>query len=209
MQETKEIVPGGYYMFESLSSSRSCYFESSEEIRIFKVLLNRYLSDYLHIQKLYVSSEGYQILLRVKSKPVVIKNYQSEIERKGKEIKLIFIKEPWRIISERIRIFHSRYVKCVNKIRGRKGVLVQKRFTRYYFDSISEYMAYENEMETGKEIEGQKEKRYRVEKAWIDRVNWAIFRGVDFVGGLCYKAFPDFVVRKLIISTFSSHIPPP
>ena len=139
MKITHEFMPGGYYMFESLASGRSCYFESKEEAEIFKCLLKRYLIKYVQINKLYLSSEGFQILLRVRTKETIIKHYRDGRKKQGKECRKGFIKSPWRIISEQMRKFMSLYVRAVNKIRGREGVLVKQRYQRYYFESEVEY----------------------------------------------------------------------
>ncbi len=211
MKETYEIRPNSYYLFESLSSGRSCFFESEKELQIFKKLFNRYIGPYVKVHKFFTSSEGYQILLKVRGKEVLERIYTYSCERKGRIPKQLFIEEKWRIISEQMRIFHSVYVKCVNKIRDRKGVLVQHRYKRYYFDTITEYENYIDEMERGKEVAGQKNVKYRVSQRWIDLVRWGVIRRVEWGESAVNNDFDKYVVSKLIISTKKhqfSQIPP-
>ncbi len=209
MRHTKELSSGGYYLFESLASSRSSYFESEEEIRYFKVLIKRYLLDYIDVQKLYVSKEGYQLLVKLRTTKTIIKRYRCKMLKKGKNIRKEYEEEPWRIISEQVRIFHSVYAKYVNRNRGRKGVLVQMCYSRYYYVEISELESYKKRMDKGEEIVGQKNVRYRVKKQWSRGVNWVFFRGKEFVESLCFKTLQDHVVETLIKSTYTFHNPPP
>lgn len=202
------MYPDSYYLFESLSSARSCYFKTEEEIDLFKKLWKRYLSEYLETHKMYLSSEGYQILLKIKSKSILVKRYKKKFRRKRKEIKSRYVEEPWRIVSEQIRIFHSVYVKAVNKIRGREGVLVKRSYERYYFEGLEELESYRNKMENGCErIESQKNERYRVSERWVELVRWWLLRGGEWMAGAVDAGFTDHVVHKLIETTISNHSP--
>jgi hypothetical protein len=156
-----------------------------------------------------MSSEGYHVLMRIRSKEIVIRNYIEERIKRKKEINSLFLEEPWRIISEQVRILHSVYVKMVNRLRGRQGVLVQKRYRRYYFEGKDEYYSYEKRMKGKEMIEGQKSKRYRVSDRWKKGVDWVVVRGVLFVESLMDMAFQNHVVSKLVKSTFIAHSPPP
>ena len=201
--------PKGYYLLESLSSSKSCYFESEEEARIFRVLVKRYMSKFIEIHKLYISSEGYHLIVRIRSREVLIKHYVESRVKKKKEIQALYIKEPWRIVSEQVRVLHSVYARMVNGIRNRKGVLVQKRYTRYFFESEEEYLGYIEKMESGAEVVGQKEARHRVSRKVEEQVNWVVLRWVEFVGSVVDRVFQRYVVFDLLNFTLKSHSPPP
>ncbi len=203
-----ELQCGGYYKIESLASSRNCYFEKEEEIEKCISLFKRYLSSYIDVHKMYFSSSGYQVLLRVKGKKSIISTYLASCEKRGKKLCQRFIDEPWRILSEQFRIFHSVYAKWVNKLRDRSGGLVKSRFGRYYFESVSEFSTYYEEMEQGKEIISQQNKRYRVSRRWKMGVRWWLYRGIGNVGGSIIKAFPSYVVSNLVIFTKSLHPSP-
>lgn len=205
MKCTYELKPSCYYLFESLSSGRSCYFESEEEIIIFRKLFFRYMGSYIAVDSMYLGSEGYQILVKVREKSTIQSNYKKVREKRGRKIKEIFIKEPWRIISEQMRIFKSLYVKTVNRIRGRKGVLVQQRYSRYYFENKEEYEQYKKTMEAGKEIKSQEKDDYRVEKRWIKKVNWRVIRGKRWVESAMDRAFANLVVSNLVQLTLTLH----
>lgn len=203
MQSTIKVESGGYYLFESLSSGRSCYYESEEEISFFKMLFRRYMNNYVEVHKMYLSSEGYQILLRIRGNEVIINNYVKKRKKRGKTVKKEFLEEPWRIVSEEMRQMMSLYVKGVNRMRGRKGVLVQSRYKRYYFEDVKEWEEYVKAMEAGKEIEGQENERYRVSKRWIDVVRWGIIRGKEWVESAMDITFKNLVIPNLIESTKS------
>lgn len=196
-----------YYLFESKSSARSCYFESDLEIHIFKKLLRRYLSKYVEFHHLHISSEGYEILLRTRTKETVIQHYRLGREIKKKSIKEQFINEPWRIISEQMRIFLCLYAKTVNKKRGRQGVLVQKRFERRYFSGVEEVQEYVEELNRGKEVESQRKIKYRVEESWKKGISWWRFRGKKWGESVGCIDFQDHVLRKLVNRTFATHNP--
>lgn len=205
MIETTKLQSGGYYLFESLSSGLSCYFENEIEIQHFKIFLERYLGKYIRVHKLFFSSEGYQLLLKIRSRDCLIKRYLDDCERRGKMFNREFIEEPWRIISEQIRILHSTYVKKVNKLRCRKGVLVQQRYKRYYFSGEQELNEYMEEMQREKEIEAQSNVRYRVGKVWKEGVDWGRIRRKMFGEGSMAKRFQNHVVSKLVKWTVKAH----
>ena len=130
---------------------------------------------------MYLSSEGYQILLRVRGKAVLKRVYNDSCKKKGHEPNKLFLEEGWRIVSEQIRIFHSVYAKWVNGERDRTGGLVKERYSRYYFDSEESYNEYVSKMERGERILGQRNNRYRVSERWVELVNWGFIRSVGWV----------------------------
>jgi hypothetical protein len=142
MKNTHKLKPGNFYLFESLSASNSIFFDTEQEISIFKRLLKNNLKKFVDIHKIFVDVNGYQILVRVKQRRTLKKNYIKDCEGKNKQIKAILLKEPWRIISEKMRIFKSIFVRTINKLRGREGVLVKHSYKKYYFDSREEYDSY-------------------------------------------------------------------
>ena len=189
-------------MIESLSSGKSAYFSNGEEIKLFTQLFNRYLGRYVQIHKMYISCEGYQILIRIRSAAVLRRLYTLRMRSKKRVNRKEFMEEPWRIVSEQIRIFHSVYVKEVNKMRGRKGVLVQSRFGRYYFERKEEFKEYEARMEKRREeIRGQARGEYGVSRQVRAGVKWGIYRCKEWVERYMDKSFHNDVVSKLIKNT--------
>lgn len=209
MKNTLELQPGAYYLFESLSSGSSCYFETDQEIEYFKNLFDRYLGKYILSHKMYFSTEGYHILVRIRDRKTIRDHYKKTCLRRGKAIQNIFIKELWRVVSEQMRIFMSVFVKAVNRLRDRQGVLVQSRYKRYYFESREEFERYIQEMEGGKRIDSQRNERYRVEDSFVKGLNWLALRGRKTGDNRLFNGFTNYVVSKLINLTLSHHNPAP
>ncbi len=207
MKKIHKMFSGGYYMIESKATARSCYFENEEEIGKFKRLFERYLGKYFEIQKMYLSSEGYQILVRVGEESHLRSLYKKRIGKLGRQARDLFLKETWRIVSEQMRIFHSVYAKWVNVDRERSGGLVKERYSRYYFESELEFLRYDDEMEKGKEVRSQERARYRVSERWILGVRWEVIRGGEWVRSLMNRGFQNYVVQDLVNFTISSHNP--
>ncbi len=209
MKKVYRMESRGYYLIESLAVCRNCYFESKEEAERFKNLFVRYVGSYVEIDKMYLSSSGYHILLRIKSFAYLRNRYTKECNRRGKQVRGIFIEEPWRIISEQMRIFHSRYVKWINEKRDRSGGMVKERYSRYYFSSEEEYEIYKNKMGQKEQLKGQRNKRYELSERWLSLVNWEVLRGGEWVNSLMNRAFRKYVVEKLVKSTIILHNTPP
>lgn len=204
MRKVDKIKSNGFYLLESVASGRTCYFESEAEVKIFKSLFLRYMKDYVEIHHVNLSTEGYQILVKIREKRTLIKKYIQECESKGKTCKAIFLSEPWRIISEQVRKLLSIYARKANRIRGRKGVLVQKKYEKFIFDSIEELERYKSEKV---EIESQRRRKYRVGKKWKKLVDWVKVRARIWGGSFMNKGFHDLVLPKLINDTISYHSP--
>ena len=176
MKNTHELKTGGFYVFESLASANSVFFKSEKEIKIFKKLFKLYVSRYMDINKLYVDASGYQAVVRIKQRKTLLKNYRTECNEKKRDPKKEIVKNPWRIISEKMRIFKSIFVKAINKLRGREGVLVKHSFKKYYFESIEEYNLYVVEMESGKHISSQRNQEYSLSRSDSKILNWMKYR---------------------------------
>lgn len=209
MKETKIFHPRGFYLFESLASGNTSYFESEEEIRVFRIFLVRYLKKYVDIKRTFLSSEGYQVLIRIRGEAILRKLYKLRCNKKGIQPNKDFLKEVWRIVSDQVRIFHSVYAKWINRNRDRQGVLVQCRYKKYYFESKNSIDSYISQMEKGKEIKGQKNKRFRIAKKWKKAVDWLKIRSMEFIGEHMGREFQAHVVGKIIKNTLSLHSPPP
>jgi hypothetical protein len=106
-----------------------------------------------------------------------------------------------------MRVFKSVYVKAVNRIRGREGVLVKHNYRKYYFDSVAEYEAYIEQMEQGERIRSQRNRNYErgIGGKWVNKL--VDFRARKWSEVTFIKGFQDFVGRILINSTFLYHNP--
>jgi hypothetical protein len=207
MKKTHELKSGNYYLFESLSSAHSLYFESEEEIKLFKYLLVRYLNKYLEVHRIFIDKTGYQILVKIKDTRTIRSNYIKRCKKQNKRIRVDFIQRPWKIISEMMRVFKSVYVKAINRIRGREGVLVKHNFKKYYFESAAEYEGYIKKMEKGELIRSQRNKAYEVKGKKGKGIKWLVYRAKKWSERFVYEGFQDLVGHKLIKITLHHHSP--
>jgi hypothetical protein len=120
---------------------------------------------------------------------------------------LEFLENPWKVISEKMRIMKSVYVKLVNKKRGREGVLVKENYGKYYFETEAEYDDYIAKMEKGEEIKSQTREEYRVKRSGKLK-DWVKLRAVFGVVSVVGASFQDLVLPKLIKLTKSFHSQP-
>lgn len=208
MKNTHKLRTGGIYLFESLSTAQSIFFKNRKEIELFKKLIKRYLDNYVHIEKIYIDSMGYQIVVKLKQRRTILENYKNVCLKNNKSPKERELKEPWRIISESMRVFKSIYSKTVNKLRGRSGALVKHSYKKYYFDSGEEYKNYVHEMEGGKEIESQKEEEFKKKREDTEVENWVWFRAAEWAGSAVRYRLSKFVTRKWINLTKHLHSHP-
>ncbi len=207
MKRTHEIKPGNYYLFESLSSANSSFFESEEEIDIFKRLMNRYMSKYLEIHRMFIDRTGYQVLVRVRQRRTLRMNYKIRCEERDKEVKKSLLETPWKIVSEMMRIFKSLYVRAINRIRGREGVLVKQNYKKYYFENEEEYREYLERKEAGERIRSQKNEEYERGLVRNGGLDWVRGRVLEWGGVFDFKGFQGLVGLNLIKTTFTHHNP--
>ena len=194
MKETNSLIPGGIFLLKSHSCGNTCFFESQEEIKLFKRLLKINLKKYLRIHHVVLGIEGYQMLVKVKDSRTLISNYQKELSRSGKTIKPIYLEEPWRIISEKIRIMHSVYAKTINKLRERTGVLVKSKYRRYYFESVNEAIKY-IEDDTIEIQKSQLNSKYCANPDHSYILNWAFYKTKKWLSGLDLLHLNRFSLR--------------
>ncbi len=205
MKQINTYEPGCYYLFESKVCGRNCYFENKNEIHKFEKLWKRYLSSYTEVYRMYISSEGYQVLLRIRTKDTLKRNYSLRCMKSESKVRPEFLKSPWKIVSEQIRIFHSVFAKYINRLRDRQGALVQSKFKRYHFTTKEEFQSYRFKMNRGGEIKGQRNVKYRVGEVWKKGVDWVYFRGEEWGERFGFRRFPDHVIHKLILYTKKLH----
>lgn len=126
-------------MIESTASANSVYFETDALAKLFFRYCNYYLKDYLHVEEYVLNEHGWAMLIKVKSVQTIRKHYDViRANRCSNEsgTNLSEPKEIWRILSERVRLFISTYVRMSNKKLGREGSLVRRKYGRYQFDNL-------------------------------------------------------------------------
>lgn len=206
MIATKEIHSNGFYIFASQASANSNYIENLEEARQLLVYARYYLKSYIIIHDYVITRHGWQFAVTLN--PISLDNSQ-EVEV-----------DLWKIISERIRLFISTYVRRVNFSRNRRGVLVRNNYTKYYFETLGEATSHLNKMRNQRVKLYQKEKKYRgikfhyriekeIEKGSIFLCSKEMRSGKkevrEFLRDQLFWDFRDLVGLDLINSTRSSH----
>ncbi len=144
MHKTKEIYPGAFYIFESKAAANSNYIENLREAKQLLIYANHYLKSYLKIHDYIITRHGWQFAISIN------KDFPSHQNQ-----------EPWRVVSERIRLFLSTYVRYINHHRNRTGVLVQKNYIKYYFETWKEAKSHLDRMRTQQIRLYQRKRKYR------------------------------------------------
>ncbi len=206
MKRTKKVYQDGFYIFESRVAANSNYIESIQEAKLLMVYARYYLKNYLIIHDYVITRHGWQMAVKIDiTESTCFDEDPSQI---------------WRVISERIRLMLSSYVKRVNSLRGRTGVLVHSNYKRYYFESLEEANGHMDNMRNQRIRMYQRKKKYRGLKCHY-RVDKSVERGSIFLcskelregksgerrnGSQLIWAFQSFVGSNLIINTKRRHI---
>ena len=132
MKKIKQTQANGFYIFHGEVAANSNFIETVNEAKQFLIYANFFLKDYLTIYEYVITRHEWHIVVKLKSKKEI---FSREVIDEGSQVGP---QEIWRIVSERIRLFLSTYVKCINRMRGRTGTLVHSSYERYYFESLQE-----------------------------------------------------------------------
>lgn len=161
MDAIKNIVAGGIYVFQSSASANSTYFETDELIKVFFKYCNYYLNDYLTVYDYSVGQDGWIMVVKLKSRKTIRKSYREQLRMKNRDIESVGKMEIWRIISERMRLFISTYVRLSNKILGRTGSLVRRKYERYEFTNQDEAITFISKLRNHEVKQIQYKNKYR------------------------------------------------
>lgn len=163
MEQIQKMEPGKYYVLESSASANSVYFETDALARLFFRYCNYYLKNCLYIREYALNQDGWVMLVKIKSAKTIRKYFgtiHSKRKIKSTVLESADSKPIWRILSERIRLFISTYVRMSNKVLGREGSLVRRTYTRYQFDSLNQAQAYISTIRENKHQLQQSKKKY-------------------------------------------------
>lgn len=164
MIEIQKMQAGKYYLIESTASANSVYFETDALSKLFFRYCNYYLKDFLRVEEYVLNKDGWAMLIKVKSAKTIHKHYEAiELNRnsKVKNTSLGKSRQIWWILSERVRLFISTYVRMSNKILGREGSLVRRNYCRYQFDNLEKAKDYVSSIRNDKHELKQSKKKYR------------------------------------------------
>lgn len=164
MKEIQKMEAGKYYLIESTASANSVYFETDALARLFFRYCDYYLKDFLQVKEYVLNKDGWAMIIKVRSAQRIRKYYESiETECKSNDKDLVSREQKgiWWILSERVRLFISTYVRMSNKILGRKGSLVRRKYRRYEFDSLGKAQAYISKIRNDQHELQQPKEKYR------------------------------------------------
>ena len=162
MIKTKEVFAQGFYIFESRATANSNYIENISEAKLLMRLAKMYLKEYVNIKDYLINRHGWQMAVSLKTEATIRKAYDRKVEaRFGSEHKQASQIEIWRIISEAVRLFISKYVQQINFRRKREGTLVKTSYERSYFSSLTEAKAHLGNLRRELIVMYQRKKKYR------------------------------------------------
>lgn len=221
MIKIKKPVANGYYLFQGKASANSSFIEDLSEAKRFIILANYYFKGYLKIHEYILTQDGWNFIVKINSaKSIAAKHASDSIEDFDESL-------IWKIISERVRIFLSTFVKFTNKKQGRTGSKVHSSYERFMFESLSEALGYIEKIRQGAIKLYQSKRKYKAKKSHY-RIPRKLGRGSIFLSSrklrdrvrrvverlevLELQVSSKHVLRKLIKSTFKytpKRNPPP
>jgi len=213
MKRTKEMKADCYYLFEGKSAANSVFIENLKEAKQFCIYANYFLKDYLKVHEYMINQDGWMMIVKLNSELKIssITNSKTEI---------------WRIISERMRLLLSTYVRVTNQWEGREGVKVKNGYRRYFFESLAEAKLYLKLIRNQKVKLYQKKRKYRGLRThrvipsrlgkghvflcskWVKSPKKRIGKRVCiYEGSADIIEFENLVVQGMIDSTLNLHSP--
>lgn len=208
MKKIQKIKGEGFYIFQGRSNANSCFIEKLSQGHLFLTYANFYLKNYLTVYDYIINRDGWMMVVKIKSRKEILFN------------KNLVDGEVWRIVSERVRLFLSTFVKVSNRKKRRTGCLVHSSYERLYFESLSEAMKIINgvRQQSIKLYNGRK--KYRGMKTHY-RISKSIGKGSIFICSrdvrrhkekvskfgemLSVKGMSKFVLQEILDFTLFTH----
>ena len=227
MKKTREFYGSGYYVFESKASANSLYFENMKEVRLFFKYVDYFLSDFIKIHEYLITKDGWTMQVTIRDKKSILKNYEKCRDRSIDCDRKLDHKEVWKIVSERVRLMISHYVKNSNFSERREGSKVKESYQKFYFESFQEAKSHMESLRNQTKTHYQRKRKYRGLKCyysiskkraighvylctkWIEKdKKRAKLTMEKALKCLVLKDFSNMVVPKMIQSTANFHKPP-
>lgn len=161
MRKIKKMQADHLYLIRGSSVANSAFFEHEDDCREFLALADHYLEEYLTITSFQNNRDGWVMIIATKSAAAIKAAYQVRRAKSKKCKKQFELKEVWRMLSDQIRIFLSRYVKYTNFKTGRKGAKVRHRYERFLFEDEAEALERQDKLAEEYYPLEQPEERYR------------------------------------------------
>ena len=208
--KTKNIVFGGFYIFQGRACANSCLIEKLDNAKKFVMYMNYYFKGYLKVYDYCIGKDSWELAVKLHDKESILERMDSELEYPEDEV-------CWRIISERVRLFLSTFVRVTNRDRGRTGTLVHESYEKLYFERLGEAILYLNDIRQrrilyyapGSKYEGvvsqyqigRKESVYLSSKAGMR--NGYLREKLSDV--LSFRAITNLVLENVIFETKTAH----
>lgn len=158
MIRIKKTKGNCFYLFQGKASANSLFIEDLKEAKQFIILANYYLKGYLKIHNYLLTMDGWNLVVRLNSNKTILSKASNLEDDLSDDL-------IWRIISERMRILMSTFVRFTNKKQGRTGSKVHSSYERFLFSSLKEANGYLEMMRKGQVRLCQKKKKYRGRKS--------------------------------------------
>lgn len=213
MIKIRKTVANGYYLFQGRSSANSSFIEDLDEGKQFIIMANYYFRGYLKIHEYLLTQDGWNFIVKINSLEKLRKLIPTDSADTIKD-ELV-----WRIISERMRIFLSTFVKFTNNKQGRTGGKVHSSYERFMFQTLKEALGYIQKLKKGLINLSQGKKKYRPKKSHY-RIPAKLGKGSIFLSSrklkkrirrfeerlevLEIKRPKKHVLRKILKSTFKT-----
>lgn len=210
---------GCFYLFQGKASANSLFIEDLKEAKQFIILANYYLKGYLKIHEYLLTMDGWNFIVRLNSDQEILSKALIGDETMDDTV--------WRIISERMRIILSTFVRFTNKKQGRTGSKVHSSYERFIFSTLSEAKSYLELMRKGEIKLCQRKKKYRGQKSHYE-VPEKLGKGSIFLNSVNLRgknrrpervtkilktieilASQEFVASKWVENSFQAHFLPP
>lgn len=167
MRKIKELNGKGFYLLEGNAAANTLLFEDLDEMRMFQVMANRYLADFMYIKEYCLRPDGWQLIVKVKDERTVEKQF--EIYKSSSKCRNKTFGECWEKLSEMIRIWQNQYARWTNLKRGRRGSLFGNVYKRFYFETKDEALMRIDDLRNENIEIGQKESRFKPDRNFYDR----------------------------------------
>ena len=126
MKKTTKTQANGFYLFSGRANANSCFIEKILHAKQFLLYANYFFKGSLSIYDYIITKDGWTILVKIKS----VDSFTDSNFNRPEDI--------WKVISERVRLFLSTFVRVTNKEKGRTGCLVHSGYERYFFETLQE-----------------------------------------------------------------------
>ena len=223
MKKLKKIEANGLYVFTGKSSTNSSLIESKKEAYELIHSANNRFAGFLKIREYLISQDSWTLVVELEDDETIKSTYLGKRKKSRREYRLPPLSEIWRIVSEQVRNFLSRFVKFCNYDRGRTGSLVHSNYERHFFENEEEAFIFIKKIHEQSHDFSQSNRKYRPNSKDFYFTNKEkrsnvflcsknleslILLSVRVVGSVVRSRLTDNILRNLITFTKTLHSQP-